>query len=50
MVARILKWELQLSCYGDYKNYFESACHDEDHGGQNFKIGATIVVLWRFKA
>ena len=25
-------------------------CHDEQHGGQNFKIGASIAELWQFKA
>ena len=30
--------------------YLESACHDEQNGGQSFKIGARIAELWRFKA
>ena len=30
--------------------YLESACHDEQNGGQTFTIGASIAELWRFKA
>ena len=30
--------------------YLEFPCHDEQHGGQIFKIGARITELWRFKA
>ena len=28
----------------------ELAFHDEQNGGQSFKIGARIAELWRFKA
>ena len=30
--------------------YLESACHDEQSGGQSFKIRARIAELWQFKA
>ena len=30
--------------------YLELACHDEQNGGQSFKIRARIPKLWRFKA
>ena len=30
--------------------YLELACHDEQNGGQSFKIGARIAELWQFKA
>ena len=30
--------------------YLESACHDEQNGGQSFNLRARIAELWQFKA
>ena len=45
-----LKTALPFSRSRDVFIYLELAYHDEQNGGQNFKIGARIAELWQFKA